>query len=338
MRMNEKDRVRRVLATVLDAEVSVDDLRADTWPVIVRGFKPAPRFCAVWVRRGWPSEVREATKRAPEATLLLAPAFSPGAREFLDERALNWADETGGARIHAAGLIVRLDGDPIPEPKPKALSWSPAGVRAAEAILTLAPEQIATAWLAEHARCSVARASGILQQWDAEGWTIKSGPPRGRSASRTLNDAGSLLDAWTAHLNSKPMERWFAHTTSRDLLDIEATITETMAGLTIAWTGWAAAAELAPFVTQLPVLHLRVGEGLLRRDVEPGLRKAGLTVTDAAGRVELWRTNEDAFAYVAPSQRGPLCSWPRVYADLVRIGGRGVDAAEHLRDEMSSNR
>jgi hypothetical protein len=69
------------------------------------------------------------------------------------------------------------------------------------------------------------------------------------------------------------------------------------------------------------VLHLRVGEGHPRRDLEPGLHKAGLTITDAAGRVELWRTSDDAFAYAAPSPRGPLCSWPRVYADLMRIGG-----------------
>ena len=34
-----------------------------------------------------------------------------------------------------------------------------------------------------------------------------------------------------------------------------------------------------------------------------------------------------AFIYAVPSARGLLYSWPRVYADLVRIGGRGVDAA-----------
>lgn len=337
MHMTEQDRVRRVLSAVLEAEVTIADLKDNTWPVTVRGPKPVPRFRATWVRRGWPSEVREAIERVPQATLVVAPSFSPGAREFLDQRALNWADEAGGARIHAPGLIVRLDGTPIAEPKPLAISWSPIALRAAEAILALAPEQITTAWLAEHAKCSVPRASGILQQWDAEGWTTKTGPTRGRGASRTLTDAGALLDAWSAHLNAKPLDRWFAHTTSRDLLAVEADITEALAGLAFAWTGWLAAGELAPFMTQLPVLHLRIGEGHPRRDLEPGLRKAGLTITDAAGRVELWPTNDAAFAYAAPSPRGPLCSWPRVYADLVRIGGRGVDAAEHLRDVMNSD-
>ena len=86
------------------------------------------------------------------------------------------------------------------------------------------------------------------------------------------------------------------------------------------------------------VLHLRVGEAHARRDIEPALRDAGLTITDDAGRVELWRTDADAFIYAAASERGPLCSWPRVYADLARIGGRGVDAAQHLRDVMKSDR
>jgi hypothetical protein len=64
--------------------------------------------------------------------------------------------------------------------------------------------------------------------------------------------AGALLDAWSAHLNAKPLDRWFAHTTSRDLLAVEADVTEALTGLAFAWTGWLAAAELAPFMTELP--------------------------------------------------------------------------------------
>jgi hypothetical protein len=54
--------------------------------------------------------------------------------------------------------------------------------------------------------------------------------------------------------------------------------------------------------------------------------------------MEIWNTTADAFGFATISPRGPLCSWPRVYADLVRIGGRAADAAEHLRDVMTSNR
>jgi hypothetical protein len=336
--MTEKDHLRRVLSSVLDAQVSLGAHGDQAWPVTVPDLAPSVQFKAIWVRRGWPSDVRRAIGRAPGATLVVAPAFSPGARHLLEARGLSWADETGGARIQAPGLIVRLDGEPMTEPKPREVSWSPIAVRAAESVLALAPAQITTGWLAEHAKCSVPRASGILQQWDGEGWTSKRGPARGRGASRAVDQAHAMLDAWTAHLNAAPLDRWFAHTTNRDLLAVQNRIIQAFDGLTFAWTGWPGAEELAPFVTQLPVLHLRVTEAVPRRDIESALRKAGLTMTDDAGRVELWRTNADAFDYGTASARGPLCSWPRVYADLVRIGGRGVDAAEHLRDVMNAGR
>jgi hypothetical protein len=336
--MREKDRLRRVLSSVLDTEVTVGARGDQTWPVVVGGTTPAARFEAIWVRRGWPADVQGAIDRAPGANLVVAPALSPGARSLLERRGLSWADDTGGARIAAPGLIVRLDGEPIPEPRPQGVSWSPVAVRAAEAVLALGPAQLTTGWLAEHASCSVPRASGILQQWDAEGWTSKRGPSRGRGASRAVEQPDALLDAWAAHLNAQPLDRWFAHTTDRDLLAVQTRLTNGLAKATFAWTGWLAAEVLAPFMTQLPVLQLRVDEARLPRDLEPALRDAGLTATDDAGRLEIWNTAADVFGFATMSPRGPLCSWPRVYADLVRIGGRGVDAAEHLRDVMKSNR
>ncbi len=309
-----------------------------TWPVTVAAAAPSTRFEAIWVRRGWPADVERAVDRAPGATLVVAPALSPGARALLERLGLNWADDTGGARIAAPGLIVRLDGEPIPEPKPREVSWSPVALRAAEAVLSLAPARITTGWLAEQAGCSVPRASGILQQWDAAAWTSKQGPARGRGAFRAVDQPDALLEAWVAHLNAQPVDRGFAHTTNRDILAVQGRLTQALAGLTFAWTGWLAAEVLAPFVTQLPVLHLRVDEAHPRRDLEAALHDAGLTTTADAGRLEVWTTTADAFTLSTMSTRGPLCSWPRVYADLIRIGGRGVDSAEHLHDVMRSTR
>jgi hypothetical protein len=49
-------------------------------------------------------------------------------------------------------------------------------------------------------------------------------------------------------------------------------------------------------------------------------------------------TRGDAFGLTTPSPVGPIVSWPRVYADLKRLGGRGDDAAEHLRDVIEQER
>jgi hypothetical protein len=64
-----------------------------------------------------------------------------------------------------------------------------------------------------------------------------------------------MLESWAMHLNATPVERWFAHTTSRDLQDVQTRLAKAFDAVAFGWTGWSAAQQLAPFVTQLPVLH-----------------------------------------------------------------------------------
>jgi hypothetical protein len=333
--MREKDRIARAVRSVVDTDVLVD--RADdrdSYVVSVAG----SRFRARWIRRGWPAEVAALLERSPDLALLVAPALSSGARRLLDERAVNWIDETGAANLRAPGLLVRLDRAPAPkDPESRAASWSASSTLAAEAVLARRPAQITTAWISDHAGCSVPQSGKVLSGWDREGWTVKAGPARGRGAHRVLAEPEAMLRSWTAHLNGAPVERWFAHTTRRDLEALVGRLAEAMRGWSVAWTGWAGALELAPYVTQLPVLHLRVDERYASPELVPGLRAAGVTLTEEAGRIELWRTPAGALSLATSSAVGPIASWPRVYADLQRLGGRGEDAAEHLRQVMESS-
>jgi len=333
--MDEKTRIVRAVSAALGADVDVDvgDSPDGTWRLGVAGLPRQPRFRALWLRQGWPADVRSAFERSPDVTLAVAPAFSAGARRLLEERRVSWVDESGSANVRADGLLVRVDRGAAPaDPAPLRARWSAAAVLAAEAVLVLRPERLTTSWVAERAGCSVARASGILKGWDAAGWTRKRGPARGPGAHRTLEERDHLLGSWTDHLNAKPVERWYAHSTSGDMNALQRRLCTALDGRSWAWTGWAAAEHLASFVTQLPVLHLRLSEAYARRDIEPALREAGVTLTEDAGRVELWRTPVDAFRHTTASDAGPVQSWPRVFADLERLGGRGQDAAEHLRD------
>ena len=271
--MDEKDRITRAVSTVLDADVLVQPATDDTHALRVVGLHSQPRFRAAWVRRGSPAEVRARLERSPAVTLVVAPELSSGARQLLDERAINWADETGAASLRGAGLLVHVARAPAPkDPEPHGASWSEIAVLAAEATLAAGPAQITTAWIAEHADCSIARASRILTGWDQEGWTAKQGPARGRGAHRVLEHPDAMLESWTAHLNAMPLERWFAHTTSRDLDDMRASLAHALDDIAFGWTGWAAAQQLAPYLSQLPVLHLRVDERYARRDLAPRLR------------------------------------------------------------------
>jgi hypothetical protein len=335
--VSEKNRVRQAVASALDADVDVREGSDGTWHLAVSGTRRQPRFRTLWLRRGWPADVRTAVERFPQATLVVAPALSSGARTLLEDQQVNWVDETGAASVRGDGLLVRIDRGSAPtDPKPARSQWSPASVLAAEAMLVLQPSQISTGWLAKHAGCSVPRASGILQRFDEEGWTVKRGPLRGRGAHRTLEQPGALLTSFADYINNRPLERWFAHSTTRDLDALQRRLAETLSPFTYAWTGWAAAEHLAPFVSQLPVLHLRISDEYLRRELEPVLSDAGITLTQDAGRIELWRTPAQELRHVTPSPEGPLLAWPRVYADLQRLGGRGLDAAEHLRETVTT--
>ncbi len=333
--MEKNKRLAAAVSEALDSDVDVREGPDGTQRVTVRALTRQPPFAAVWMNQGWPADVHQTLERFPHASLVVAPRFSPGAREALDERGVNWIDETGGAHVRAKGLIVRLDGQRISiEPPPARPTWSRTALAAAEAVLVEPPQRIQIAWVAANARCSPARASAILRGWDEAGWTAKRGAPRGRGAYRTLEQPNGLLSGFAEHLNAMPIERSFAHGSSRDLEDLARRIGESVRGLDCAWTGWAAAEQLAPFVSQLPVLHLRVSERVPRRTVQERLRAVGVVTTEQAGRVELWRSPEAAFQRTTWSSFGSLMSWPRVYADLRRLGGRGDDAAEQLRDVM----
>jgi hypothetical protein len=60
MPVSEEDRIRRVLSSVLDAEVKVGARGDQAWRVTVGATTPFTRFDAIWVRRGWPADVRAA--------------------------------------------------------------------------------------------------------------------------------------------------------------------------------------------------------------------------------------------------------------------------------------
>jgi hypothetical protein len=143
-----------------------------------------------------------------------------------------------------------------------------------------------TAVIAEHAGCWIARASRILAGWHQEGWTAKRGPTRGRGAHRVLEHPDAMLGPWTAHVNATPVERWFAHTTSHDLDDVQPldsrVLSLVMASAAIFWVAARGASALAPGsdrtldytpdVSMSRVTEAGMDEGALERAAQGGGR------------------------------------------------------------------
>ncbi|MDQ3379958.1 MAG: type IV toxin-antitoxin system AbiEi family antitoxin, partial [Actinomycetota bacterium] len=93
----------------------------------------------------------------------------------------------------------------------------------------------------------------------------------------------------------------------------------------------------APFATQVPTLHIYVPESIFDDGrLEGVLSRGRLRKVDEGGRVILWPADKTALRLKKTSERDqlPVVSAPRLYADLLGFGGRGVDAAEHVREML----
>jgi hypothetical protein len=61
---------------------------------------------------------------------------------------------------------------------------------------------------------------------------------------------------------------------------------------------------------------------------------AGVSEIDEGGRVEFWRADKRVLELASSKDGVPVASAPRVFGDLTSFGGRGQDAAEHLKGEL----
>lgn len=297
-----------------------------------------------WAGRGWPGEVREAIKNMegswPRRWVITAERFSPGAIALLRERDANWADLAGQARIVAPpGILVFKDQPQRRRREGEAprFSWSPAAIAVAEALLDARMKDLPRPdAIAEKVGWTVPRIRQVLQSFDREGWTEKVGPSRGPRAARVLNDYEGMLESWSAHLGERRPPAVVGHLLMRDPLGfVRGELAEAISvAPTWALSGWAAAELRAPLVTVLPSVQVYVPADDLDGIASTVISAVGATEVEEGGRLELWGGERAVFACAGSADGLPIVSAPRLYADLLSFGGRGKDAAEHVRGEL----
>ena len=294
-----------------------------------------------WVGGGWPQDVREALERFqndegwPRDLVLIGRQFSSGARALLKDAGANWADQTGAARIVAPGLLVSKEGEAETASRP-GLTWSQSAVEIAELLLGQTwLLGFGTTELANLSLWSTPRVSQVLQMFDEQGWTGKYGPGRGRGAKRELVDPDGLLESWTEAVGGQEVRRREASRTTRDPVaflrdELAQALTED-----VRWAlgGWAAAQEVAPFVTTVPTLQIHVHEDDFRAPLEKAMRRAELREVGEGGRIQFLAAPPSLLSRSWSTSGVPLASTPRIYADLEGLGPRGREAAEHLKEE-----
>ena len=298
-------------------------------------------FRVLWAGEGWPRDIAALLERQPPGdlapeTLLTARNFSAGSRQLLAERAANWADEQGNARIRGRGLLIIRDEQPETRALPE-FSWSRSALAVAEALLSRSwPDGVGTSELANLIDWSPGQVSQVLRSFDHKEWTVKFGPQRGPNARRELQDTADLLDSWSTAIAGDKREARVTHRVIRSPLDfLRGELRETL-DQEVRWavSGWAAAQELAPFADAVPSLQIYVHEDDFGKPLDQALRELDLADVAEGGRVAFLPAHPSVLNLSQSGELGRIVSTPRVYADLLSFGGRGIDAAAHLREEL----
>ena len=309
--------------------------------VIVRTAGETYPLQVMWAGEGWPSDVRQAVagmrrKTWPRQVVVTARRFSPGSLQMLRDWDANWADETGQARIVVPpGLLILREPQMSPE-KPSGRSrWSPSAIAIAELIIHRGLTELRTGELAKEMPWTEGAVSQALATFDSQGWTVGHGGKSGRGTWRELANPAAMLDSWAAHVGSEERPKRLGHRAVRDLLRFAETELRDALGWeerTWALTTWAGLELSAPFVTVVPVVHVYVSIERFVSELDGVLRSAGLREVEEGARVEFWEADFPLITQPGQPSQIPVASTPRLYADLLALGGRGADAAQHLRE------
>ncbi len=339
-----ENRWQKILASVVEGtivEAAPGDSGADL--VIRTRDGRAIEIEVKWAGEGWPQDVRRVAatvgEQWPDNAVVLARSLSPGAIEWLRERGANWADEAGQAHIVGPGGLVvirELAQPPDGRSAPRSFSWSKSAIAIAEAILAREDRPLRVAELAEKSDWSTAQAAKVLKAFDGQGWTAKQGASRGPAAHRRLVDAGGLLAAWSAAVADSPRATRIAHRATKDPMALLLTDLAPVLERTVSWaiSGWAGLDLSAPFATTTPSLHIHIADTDFAAPLSDAIEEAGLREVDEGGRVIFWAADARIFTLSRRVEDVPVVSAPRLFADLSSFGGRGGDAADHVKAEL----
>lgn len=332
--------LRRALRDI--PEASIEREGKDGNITLRIGIHPYP-IELLWAGQGWPSEVRPILEDIPHpwprSTVVAAKSLSPGALALLREADANWIDAEGRARIvMAPALAIVRDRQPESrsDGSSQAFRWNPSAIELAELVLHREIQELRTGHLADQTGWSPGRISQILGAFDELGWTQRRGGASGRGTWHELMKPEVLLDAWAEHMSSATYLKRLGHLTDRDLLRFAQMWLEDAFGRESqdwALTTWAGLRLITPYATTTPALHVYVVAERFTA-VEEIMHRAKIRPVDEGARVEFWEAEFRLLTQPGKPHPTPVASTPRLYADLLALGGRAADAAQHLRETV----
>ena len=331
---------RRLLAalqTATSAPVRACPLKHGAAHPLDVGVKIAAfEFRARWVGRCGTPKVREVLATQPKPEIIVGTEISQSAREEALRAGLGWVDETGAAELHFVrdGALIEVSRLGLDRPRSRsAPQWTMAVLGAAEALLTQPDETVTVSSVRELTGYSVEATTRSLRFLEDRGH-LESTARRGPKSARRVVDLDRLLEEYADAATEKrrPLSLSCGVSWNHPYVALEA-IGERLDKNAIEWavTGAMAASILAPFATNVTSGEVYV-DAISLTELDRVAAAAEIKPIEG-GRLVLRPFPTKATNKLSTQRDGLwIAPWPRVYADVVHVGVRGEEIAEHLKE------
>ena len=249
---------------------------------------------------------------------------------------LGWVDETGGAELHFVRDGALIEVSHLGPDRPRSRSapqWTMAVLGAAEALLTHPDEAVTVSSVREMTGYSVEATTRSLRFLEDHGH-LESTARRGPKSARGVVDLNRLLEEYAdaATEKRKPLSLSCGVSWNHPYVALQA-IGERLDKNAIEWavTGAMAASILAPFATNVTSGEVYV-DAVSLTELDRVAAAAEIKPIEG-GRLVLRPFPTKATNKLSAQRDGLwIPPWPASDADVVHVGVRGEEIAEHLKE------
>ena len=245
----------------------------------------------------------------------MAPSVSERSAELCRELGLSWADLAGNCHIQFGDVLIHIQGKPNAhsEKRGTASLYTPRSSRVVHAILLEPRKRWKVADLAARANISIGQVSNVRRLLTQNLFAEASGDGLQVIAPQRL------LSDWAA--NYKPRRTANHYFSLKRPGDLEASLNDHLPSFAL--TELSAADRYAPY-TRYQTVSFYISEW------RPSYVKAlDLRPAESSANVAVYQ-DADAMLFAEPQGLATCASPVITYLDLILLGGRAQDVAEHL--------
>jgi len=256
-----------------------------------------------------------------------APYISPRTAEICIQEKIGYLDLAGNCRLTFGQVYIEQQGNPNPFAEKRDLRslYSPKAVRVLRVLLDDPKKPWRVQALAEAADVSLGLVSNVKSLLEDREWLGSS------SSGLLLKNPRDLLYEWSENSKYRKKNTFVNYYTLKSISEIEADLAMACDGEDIryALTGFSGAARYAPSVRYQRAM------AYVSRDVDRIAKILSLKEVTSGANVALLIPYDEGVFYGARSIDGIYVASPvQVYLDLLKVKGRGEEAAQTILDEV----